>query len=175
MGLASSAALEIATLKALAQLARREFEGTELARLGQLAENELVGTPCGLMDQLTSAYGRLNTLLPILCRPDKLSHPVTRPDSVMVVGWPSGVKHDVGASPYATARTATFMGKKIVETKLEREGSYASEISPALFHQVKRSTGKYPPFMPNLPFMNFSAIGFYLPAILLEKFYLVLG
>ncbi len=111
MGVSSSAALEVATMRALEAFSGRKFSGTALARLAQRAENEIVGAPCGLMDQLTSAYGVRGALLPILCRPDKLGEPVKLPQGVVAVGWPSGVKHAVSASPYATARTAAFMGQ----------------------------------------------------------------
>ena len=53
-GVSSSAALEIATLRALADYFEIDFAGTELARLGQVAENRVVGAPCGLMDQLAA-------------------------------------------------------------------------------------------------------------------------
>ena len=133
MGVSSSAALEIATLRALGKLAKRKFQGTLLARLGQRAENRMVGAPCGLMDQLACAYGRPGHLLPIWCRPDKLDQPVKLPEGIFVVGWPSGVKHSVSASPYARARAAAFMGKKILEMRLHRRWEYAAQITPAFF------------------------------------------
>src|SRR6218665_3612502 len=50
-GVSSSAAIEVATLKALGELFSIEFIGTELPILAQKAENLVVGTPCRLMDQ----------------------------------------------------------------------------------------------------------------------------
>jgi L-arabinokinase len=131
MGVSSSAALEVATLRALEHLSGLEFTGTERARLAQRAENEVVGAPCGLMDQLASSHGVAGALLPILCRPDILGDPIPLPAGLLVVGWPSGVKHDVAASPYATARTAAFMGKKILEQAFSRSLSYLTELSPS--------------------------------------------
>lgn len=128
MGVSSSAALEIATLKAVAAMDGITWTGTELAVLGQEAENQVVGAPCGLMDQLASAYGVSGQLLPILCRPDVLKPSFPLPAGTAVVGWPSGVKHDVGASPYGIARAAAFMGKKWVETKKGKKWGHASEI-----------------------------------------------
>ncbi|MDX2227440.1 MAG: hypothetical protein SFY92_10175 [Verrucomicrobiae bacterium] len=135
MGVSSSAALEVATLRALASLARLTFKGTELARLGQLAENRIVGAPCGLMDQLSSAYGKPGMLLPIVCRPDQLLPLVRLPRGVAVVGWPSGVKHAVSASPYATARCAAFMGKKVIESTFGLKAAHLSEFRPSWFAQ----------------------------------------
>jgi len=53
-GLSSSAAVECATLSALAELWSFARSPLELARLGQRAENHVAGVPCGLMDQLAS-------------------------------------------------------------------------------------------------------------------------
>ncbi|MDB6095288.1 MAG: hypothetical protein JWM32_2850 [Verrucomicrobia bacterium] len=131
MGVSSSAALEVATMRALEKFAGRKFSGTALARLAQRAENEIVGAPCGLMDQLASAYGVRGALLPILCRPDILGNPVRLPQGVIAVGWPSGVKHAVTASPYATARAGAFMGRKLIERGGRRALAHAAELTPA--------------------------------------------
>lgn len=131
MGVSSSAALEVATLRALEKLSGKTFAGTKLARLAQRAENEIVGAPCGLMDQLASAYGVRGALLPILCRPDVLGEPVKLPAGVIAVGWPSGVKHAVSDSPYATARAGAFMGRKLIERGTGRKLGHAAELTPS--------------------------------------------
>ncbi len=136
MGVSSSAALEVATLRALEAASNRRFQGTALARLAQRAENDLVGAPCGLMDQLASAHGSRGALLPILCRPDGLDDPVPLPAGAVAVGWPSGVRHAVSASPYATARAAAFMGKRILEMCLGRSLAHVTELSPIHLHEV---------------------------------------
>ncbi|MBC8111103.1 MAG: GHMP kinase, partial [Verrucomicrobia bacterium] len=71
-GVSSSAALEVATLKALAAAFNIDFQRTELPILAQKAENHVVKAPCGLMDQLASYFGVRGKLLPILCQPDIL-------------------------------------------------------------------------------------------------------
>jgi galactokinase len=53
-GLSSSAAVECASLVALAELWGFSRSKVQLARLAQRAEIEVAGVPCGLMDQLTS-------------------------------------------------------------------------------------------------------------------------
>jgi L-arabinokinase len=136
MGVSSSAALEVATLRALEEMSGRRFPGTALARLAQQAENDLVGAPCGLMDQLAAAHGLRGALLPILCRPDVLDDPVPLPAEAVAVGWPSGVRHAVSASPYATARAAAFMGKKILESVLTRPLTHVTELTPSQVAEV---------------------------------------
>ena len=143
MGVSSSAAIEVATLRALASLAQHtalalgapsdslSFHPTEIAHLGQLAENRIVGAPCGLMDQLSVAYGQPLHLLPILCRPDVLYPNIPLPDGVVVVGWPSGIKHSVGESPYSVARTGAFMGKRMMEDLVGVKVRFTAEFSPS--------------------------------------------
>ncbi len=151
MGVSSSAALEVATLRALENAAGYRFSGTTLARLAQHVENEIVGAPCGLMDQLASAHGVGGALLPILCRPDILDEPVTLPPGAIVVGWPSGVKHAVAASPYATARAAAFMGRKILEGALGRKLEHVTELAPSVLHNVDEET--LPPILRGSEFL----------------------
>ena len=139
MGVSSSAAIEVATLRALTELLDLKWSKVELARTAQRVENELVGAPCGLMDQLTASCGKPRYLLPILCRPDEVRDPVKLPEDINIVGWPSGVKHEVGASPYVVARAAAFMGKKIVEANLNRRLPYLSEVSVSEFRKVSTS------------------------------------
>ncbi len=67
-GLSSSAALELATLRAFAAVGRWPWDATEMARLGRRAENEWVGVQCGIMDQMISAAGRRGHALLIDCR-----------------------------------------------------------------------------------------------------------
>ncbi len=56
-GLSSSAALEVAVLRALRILFNLDFDDVELARLGQQAEIEYAGVRCGILDQMASSLG----------------------------------------------------------------------------------------------------------------------
>ncbi len=113
-GVSSSAALEVATLKVFSEYYQLDFKGTELPILAQKVENLIVGAPCGLMDQLTSYYGKPNHLLPILCQPDILHEPFPFPKDVYVMGIDSGVRHSVSGNDYGKVRTAAFMGYSIM-------------------------------------------------------------
>lgn len=128
-GVSSSAALEVATMKALAALtgiglanpAKGLTEDRNIATLGQMVENFVVGAPCGIMDQIACSCANYQPevrppLVPVCCRPGELGPLTKLPKDVCVLGWPSGVRHDlVGPSKYMVARAATFMGKKIAE------------------------------------------------------------
>src|SRR5438552_1311731 len=55
-GVSSSAALEVALLRALRQAFDLvSLDDVRLAQLGQLAENEFVGARCGIMDQMAAS------------------------------------------------------------------------------------------------------------------------
>ena len=128
VGVASSAALEVATARALGAEVIDPFR---LAALCQEAENHVVGAPCGIMDQVAVALGTVGAVLPILCRPASVADPVVLPPGLEIVGWPTGAPHDVGGVPYGRARAAAFMGKRIVEDAAGREWPWGSELPPA--------------------------------------------
>jgi L-arabinokinase len=125
VGVSSSAALEVATARALDG---DHVEPLRLAALCQEAENRVVGAPCGIMDQVVVALGRTGAVLPILCRPAAVDPLVEMPDDVEVVGVPTGAEHDVSGTPYRRARAAAFMGKRIVEEAASRTCDWVSEL-----------------------------------------------
>ena len=59
-GLSSSAAFEVATAFFLLKLHQRELPPLEIAKACQRAEREFVGVQSGLLDQVTSIFGRAN-------------------------------------------------------------------------------------------------------------------
>jgi galactokinase len=62
-GLSSSAALEMSTGMALSALYGIEVDRLSLARIGQAAEHSYAGVQCGLLDQITSLYGKAHHLV----------------------------------------------------------------------------------------------------------------
>jgi galactokinase len=62
-GLSSSAALTVATAKALSLLAGRRLSPAQLAEVAFRAEYHQVGVRCGRMDQTIAAYGERNSAL----------------------------------------------------------------------------------------------------------------
>jgi galactokinase len=56
-GLSSSAALEVAVLRALRQAFAIELDDVELAKLAQQAEIEYAGVRCGILDQMATSLG----------------------------------------------------------------------------------------------------------------------
>ena len=113
-GLSSSAAIEVATARAVVELLGQAIPGEELARLCQLAENRVVGAPCGIMDQMTSALGHADRLLALLCQPATIEGHVRLPDALGVWGIDSGIQHAVSGADYGSVRTGAFMGYRIL-------------------------------------------------------------
>ena len=145
-GIASSAAIEVATLTALNQLYNLKLDAIEIARLAQLVENRIVGAPCGIMDQLTSAAGTEGKILSILCQPDKILEYVDCPQNVSFIGIHSKVPRSTRSTAYIDTRTAAFMGLSILKKELNWEklkDNYLCNIS------VKEFREKCAPLLPN--------------------------
>jgi len=148
-GLSSSAAIEVAALRALSAVFGVELPGPELARLAQRVENEIVGAPCGIMDQMTSACGEEGRLLALLCQPATVLPSVTLPGHLAVWGIDSGVRHEVGGADYGSVRVGAFMGYRIlaeaaglpveplgdgrVAVRDELWGGYLANVTPSAF------------------------------------------
>lgn len=67
-GLASSAAMLVASGLAFARAAGEDPPRETLVRLARHAENHFVGVPCGILDQAVSGFGRKDHLVRIDCR-----------------------------------------------------------------------------------------------------------
>ena len=113
-GVSSSAALEVATMSAVAAAFNIEIEPRELALLCQQVENLVVGAPCGVMDQMTAACGEANHLLSLICQPAELQGAIKLPEDLAVWGLDSGVRHSIGAGDYGSVRAGAFMGYRII-------------------------------------------------------------
>lgn len=137
-GVSSSAALEVAAMTATARLFGIALEPVELARLCQTVENRVVSAPCGIMDQVTCALGRENTLLALKCQPhDVLGHePI--PPGWRLAGIDSNVKHSVGGGAYARARVGAFMGFAIAQRLTGRAwDGYLCNMDPDMWASIR--------------------------------------
>ena len=115
-GVASSAALEVAAMRAICAALGVTLEGggRELAILCQKVENLVVGAPCGVMDQMTAACGEANRLLALRCQPAEIIAQVALPSGLELWGIDSGIRHEVGGADYGAVRAGAFMGYRII-------------------------------------------------------------
>lgn len=93
-GVSSSAALEMAALKALVGMMDLDLSPLELARIGQSAESAAVGAQTGLLDQLTSLEGVRDHLL-LTDFQTLQTQTLSLPQGWCLVAVDSGVKHDL--------------------------------------------------------------------------------
>jgi L-arabinokinase len=136
-GVSSSAALEVASMQAIAAAYDIQLSPLELALLCQKVENLVAGAPCGVMDQMTAVCGECDRLLSLLCQPAHLNGTIAIPEELGIWGLDSGIRHSVGGGDYGAVRTAAFMGyRMIVDIAGEdRWNGYLANISPAEFEE----------------------------------------
>jgi len=110
-GLSSSAAFEVATATFLKKLFRWELEPLELAKLCRQVENEFVGVNCGLLDQVSSVFGKKNSAIFLDCRRESVET-VAFPEGVALLITHSGVKHALVGGEYNERRDQCFSAAK---------------------------------------------------------------
>lgn len=132
-GVSSSAAIEVAAMKAFCAAFNIDLQPRDLAILCQKVENLVVGAPCGVMDQMTSSCGEAGKFLSLLCQPAEINAPVKIPEEISFWGIDSGIRHSVGAGDYGFVRMGAFMGLKIIGQITGENTKYLANISPAQF------------------------------------------
>jgi galactokinase len=125
-GMSSSAALEVATALSVRRLypfslgatgaaatppardSRGELpplapeERLEIAKVCRAAENEFVGVKCGILDQISSLYGKAWSVIDIDCQSLKVEHAPMPGEAIIVCN--SGVKHALVGGEYNELR-----------------------------------------------------------------------
>jgi galactokinase len=102
-GLSSSAALEIALLRAFREAFTLPIDDVQMALLGQRAENEFVGAPVGVMDQMACTLANDGQALFLDTRTLDWTVVPLPPAAEMVV-LNSGVAHNHAKGDYRTRR-----------------------------------------------------------------------
>lgn len=158
-GVSSSAALEIAALRATSIACGTPLTGIALAEAGQWVENEFVQSACGIMDQAAVVFGQQDTLLPILCQPLEIHPPVRLPPGIQIWGIDSMVSRSTVSVEYERARAAAFIAYTLLCEELHlvlsldesaavprwkesRWNGYLSNIEPSVFR------AEYASFLP---------------------------
>lgn len=141
-GLGSSAALLVATALTIRQLhpfrlqggrptmpPERDAKGNlpplnaaeklELAKLSLAAESEFVGLQCGLLDQISSLFGKAHHALEIDCRENTVRH-VPLLGELAIVVCQSGVKHELISGEYNQLRSLCDSAARKLQAKVLR-------------------------------------------------------
>jgi galactokinase len=103
VGLSSSAALEVATLRALRTLLSLPFDGVRIAQLAQRAEIEHAGVRCGIMDQMAASLADTGRALFLDTR-TLARRLVPLPAASEVLVLDSGVTRELAGSGYNVRR-----------------------------------------------------------------------
>lgn len=119
-GLSSSAALEVATATLLKKMFGLEIDTLRLAKLCRRAENEFVGVNCGLLDQVSSAFGKKDHAIFLDCRNETVNT-IAFPRGVELLITHSGVKHALVGGEYNERREQCFDAAKRLGARALRD------------------------------------------------------
>ena len=136
-GLSSSAAIEVSMAVLLTRLFNFEVPPIDLARLCRKAENEYVGVSCGLLDQVSSIFGKKDHAIFLDCRAETVET-FPFPPGVGLLVVHSGVKHALSGGEYNERRDQCFEAAEILGVPALRDATseqLAAAVMPAL---VKR-------------------------------------
>src|SRR5262249_51546692 len=123
-GLSSSAALDVALLRALRQTFQLNLNDLQIAQLGQRVENEFVGAQVGIMDPMVCSLGREGSALFIDAR--SLAHelvPLPPKGDLGVIN--SGIAHRHSAGDYNMRRAECERASALLGVKQLRDLSEA--------------------------------------------------
>ncbi|AZI44527.1 galactokinase (plasmid) [Deinococcus psychrotolerans] len=127
-GLSSSAALEVAALRALRELYGLALDDVELALRGVRVEHEFVGVMCGVMDQMASSLADTKTLLLIDTRTlERRAVPLPEGSEVLVLD--SGVPRRLAESGYNERRAQVEEACRLLGVPQLRDVLSVAELS----------------------------------------------
>ncbi len=128
VGLSSSAALEVAVLRAVRQLLHLELSDVDLALLAQKAEIDYAGVLCGVMDQMASSLGDEEHMLYLDTR--SLEHrrlPLPADSEVIVLD--SGTSRQLAATAYNLRRTECENAARLLRVNSLRDAADLQRIA----------------------------------------------
>lgn len=139
----SSAALEVALLRALRAAFALPLDAVHIARLAQRAENDLVGAPVGIMDPMASSLACMSSALFLDTR--SLAYElIPIPEAIELVGIDSGVpgatrpasiargapSASAPASCWASARSAMWTPRSWITSRALRSTRRPADEAP---------------------------------------------
>lgn len=136
-GLSSSAAIEVSTAMLLVRLFGLEVAPLDLAKLCRKAENEFVGVNCGLLDQVSSIFGKKDHAIHLDCRIETVAT-IPFPHDVGLLIVHSGVKHALTGGEYNERREQCFEAAKILKIPALRDATSAQLAAAQMPAIVKR-------------------------------------
>lgn len=146
-GLSSSAAMEVSTAVALNALGDLDIDPVLMAKLCQRAENEFVGMNCGILDQYSSAMGKVNSVILLDCR--SISHeikPIAPGIQVMICD--TRARRELTGSEYPERRAQCEQGVRdlagfysgihsLRDVSLNQLHAHKDDLDPVVFNRCK--------------------------------------
>jgi galactokinase len=127
-GLSSSAALEIALLRALRSWLRLDLDDVRLAQMGQQAEREYAGVQCGILDQMAASLATPHQLLFLDTR--TLEHQLLPfPAGAEMLVLHSGIPRNLAETGYNQRRRECETAAHLLGVKALRDVTDMSEIA----------------------------------------------
>ena len=142
-GLASSAALEVATATLLEAMAGPVLEPLEKALLCQQAEHDFAGVPCGIMDQFTSILAQEDHALLLDCRSRTATSVAMTDPAVTVLIINTHVRHKLAESEYAKRRSQCEAAARVLKVAALRDATPEAlnnarrQMEPAVFRRAR--------------------------------------
>lgn len=126
-GLSSSAALEVAMLRALRLLLRAPYDDVALAKMAQQAEIRFAGVMCGLMDQMASSVADSTHMLFLDIRTlERRLLPLPAGAELIVID--SGISRKLSASKYNERRQECEQAARLLGVSSLRDAPGLAEI-----------------------------------------------
>ncbi|MGY4515964.1 galactokinase [Lysobacter sp. HA18] len=127
VGLSSSAALEVATLRALRELLKLDVDDVRIAQMAQRAEIDYAGVNCGIMDQMASSLADSTQMLFLDTRTLE-RRLVPRPAGTEVLVIDSGLSRSLASSAYNTRRDECEAASKTLGVSALRDVDDVSRV-----------------------------------------------
>jgi galactokinase len=127
-GLSSSAALEVAMLRALRSLLNLDLDDIQIAQFGQNAERNFAQVQCGIMDQMASSLADTKHLLFLDTRTlDRELVPFPEGAKILVID--SGIPRTLAGSGYNQRRAECEEAARLLGVRALRDVQDVSEIA----------------------------------------------
>jgi galactokinase len=142
-GLASSAALEVATATLLEAMAGPALQPLEKAALCQQAEHDFAGVPCGIMDQFVSIRAREDHALLLDCRSQTATSVAMTDPAVTVLIINTHVRHKLAETEYAKRRSQCEAAARVLKVAALRDATpealeaAQSQMEPVVFRRAR--------------------------------------
>jgi len=142
-GVASSAALEVATATLMENMSGKRLPGLEKALLCQEAEHQFAGVPCGIMDQFTSIMGEPDRALLLDCRSRTVTPVLMNDPGVTVLVINTRVRHKLADGEYARRRAECETAARLLHVPALRDATLAllnkakKKLDPVVFRRAR--------------------------------------